>query len=103
MTLNQLISKATKLSQRFTTGDIPIYVDGWEVDIDLKDVGENGDYRIIMEVNKKPMQYLLNYLKTFKYIQSKKKKRKEHLKKYLKLLLYNSLHHQNSVFQHPKQ
>ena len=55
MTLNQLISKATKLSQQFTTGDIPIYVDGWEVDIDLKDVGENGDYRIIMEVNKKPI------------------------------------------------
>ena len=50
MTLNELIKKATAISRRFTSGDIPLFINGREVDIELEDVGENGDYRIVMEV-----------------------------------------------------
>ena len=54
MTLNKLIEKTIELSRRYTSGDIPLYINGREVDIELKDVGENGDYRIIMVVTNKP-------------------------------------------------
>ena len=50
MTWNQLINKALSLSRQFTTGDIPLYINGREVDIDMKDVKVNDNYRIIMEI-----------------------------------------------------
>ena len=54
MKLNKLIEKAIDLSRHYTSGDIPLYINGREVDIELKDVGENGDYRIILDVTNKP-------------------------------------------------
>ena len=50
MTINELIKKATAISRRFTTGDIPLYINGREVDIELKDVEVNDNYRIILEI-----------------------------------------------------
>ena len=50
MTLNELIKKATAISRRFTTGDIPLYINGREVDIKLKEVEVNDNYRIIMDI-----------------------------------------------------
>ena len=54
MTLNELIKKANAISRRFTTGDIPLYINGREVDIELNEVGTNGDYRIHLAIEKKP-------------------------------------------------
>lgn len=50
MTLNELIKKATVISRRFTSGDIPLYINGREVDIKLKEVEVNDNYRIILEI-----------------------------------------------------
>lgn len=50
MTLNELIKKANAISRRFTTGDIPLFINGREVDIELKEVEVNDNYRIIMEI-----------------------------------------------------
>lgn len=50
MTLNELIKKATAISRRFTTGDIPLFINGRVVDIELKEVEVNDNYRIVMEI-----------------------------------------------------
>ena len=54
MTLNELIKKGTEISRRYTTGDIPLYINGQEVDLELTEEGENGDYRIVVGIKKKP-------------------------------------------------
>lgn len=50
MTVNELINKATTISRRFTSGDIPLYINGREVDIELKEVKVNDNYRIVMQI-----------------------------------------------------
>ena len=45
MTLNQLINKGTNVSRQLTSGSIPLYWDGKEVDIDLSlEKDERGYY-----------------------------------------------------------
>ena len=44
MTLNGLIEKLTFISRQLTSGDIPLKVDGKEVDINATLEGEQGNY-----------------------------------------------------------
>ena len=54
MTLNQLIEKAEKIRRCYTSGDIPIYYNGYEAEIYLNDIDERGLHIIAMSVKPKP-------------------------------------------------
>lgn len=56
MTLNELIKGATKVAQRYTSGDIPLWYQGQEVDVELRDVVINGETRVVMEIRHKPVE-----------------------------------------------
>jgi hypothetical protein len=56
MTLNELIEKAKKVSRKFSSGDIPLWMNGEEVDLALRDVDDQHGLRVSLEVVKKPME-----------------------------------------------
>ena len=56
MTLNELIEKAKKVSQKFSSGDIPLWMNGEEVDLVLHDVDDDCGLHISLEVVRKPKE-----------------------------------------------
>lgn len=56
MTLNELIEKAKKVSRKFSSGDIPLWMNGEEVDLVLRDVDGPSGLHISLEVVKKPKE-----------------------------------------------
>jgi hypothetical protein len=56
MTLNELIEKAKKVSRKYSSGSIPLWMNGEEVDLALRDVDDQHGLHISLEVVKKPME-----------------------------------------------
>ena len=56
MTLNELIERAKKVSRKYSSGSIPLWMNGEEVDLVLHDVDDQRGLHISLEVVKKPME-----------------------------------------------
>ena len=56
MTLNELIEKAKKVSRKYSSGDIPLWMNGEEVDLVLRDVDDPRGLHISLEVVQKPTE-----------------------------------------------
>lgn len=52
MTLNDLIKKSTQLSRRYSSGDVPLTIDGHPVDIVLQDITDEQGIRIAVTIQK---------------------------------------------------
>lgn len=56
MTLNELIEKANKVSRKYSSGDIPLWMNSEEVDLVLHDVDDDCGLHVNIEVFQRPKE-----------------------------------------------
>ena len=56
MTLNELIEKAKKVSRKYSSGSIPLWMNGEEVDLVLHDVDDDCGLHVNIEVFQRPKE-----------------------------------------------
>ena len=56
MTLNELIEKAKKVSRKYSSGSIPLWMNGEEVDLVLHDVDDDYGLHVNIEVFQRPKE-----------------------------------------------